>query len=663
MRLKTLQLSNFKGIKSLVLDAEGGDVAIYGDNATGKTTIADGLCWLLFDKDYSGNAQFEIKTLQADGEPIHQLQHEVEGVFDCGGKNITMKKVYTEKWTKKRGSSHSEFSGHSTDHFIDEVPVQKKDYSAKVAEIAPEEMFRLLTSPAYFASTLKWDKRREILLDVCGNVTDSDVIASDKTLNPLLEILKDRTQDDHLKVVKATMSKINESLKQIPIRIDEALKSTNTENIDLPVEEANLSAVRGVIDALKSERAKIEAGGQSAEIKKQIAEITAVIVGMETARKQAETTKLDDLRAQEHSSVEAISTLAHKIITLKGEIERLSYQMKPDTARLDAQMAELRAEWDKINVSAYSYEEKTCLTCGQTIPEDPDAEEKFNDRKKRRLDEINVEGRDLKKRKEAALEDYSKAIEASTGEIDKRKAEIVETQNKIVEAEAALEKIRAEMSAPSIKVTPSEEYVKAEKDRDVLADRLKSLDDGKTEAEIARIDEELVDMGERASEVEGRIAQAKEAKKAQARAEELRTEEKKLSKEYDRLSGELRLLDRFTEAKVSLLEDKVAAHFDLARFKLFERQINGGINPMCEVVYNGVPFGTNLNDGARINVGLDIIKTLSKHYGVTLPVIIDNAESITQLIPMDCQVIKLVVSREDKTLRIEAEKQKEEEVA
>lgn len=77
MKLVKLKLSNFKGIKSFELDAGGKNVNIYGDNATGKTTLADAFMWLLFDKDSSNRKDFQIKTLKPDGEPEHGLEHTV----------------------------------------------------------------------------------------------------------------------------------------------------------------------------------------------------------------------------------------------------------------------------------------------------------------------------------------------------------------------------------------------------------------------------------------------------------------------------------------------------------------------------------------------------------------------------------------------------------
>jgi len=121
-------LTNFKGIKVLTLDLDGKDASIYGDNATGKTTVYDAFLWLLFDKDSQNKSNFAIKTLDESGEPLHGLDHEVEAVLDIGGESLTLKKSYKEKWVKRRGSATEEFSGHTTDYFLDGVPCKKSEY-------------------------------------------------------------------------------------------------------------------------------------------------------------------------------------------------------------------------------------------------------------------------------------------------------------------------------------------------------------------------------------------------------------------------------------------------------------------------------------------------------------------------------------------------------
>jgi hypothetical protein len=95
----------------------------------------------------------------------------------------------------------------------------------------------------------------------------------------------------------------------------------------------------------------------------------------------------------------------------------------------------------------------------------------------------------------------------------------------------------------------------------------------------------------------------------------------------------------------------------MAKFKLFDTQINGGLVECCETLYNGVPYGSNLNTGHRILVGLDIINTLSEHYGFAPMVFVDNAESLTEEFQLQGQVIRLVATPEEPTLKVEYDTQ------
>jgi len=115
----------------------------------------------------------------------------------------------------------------------------------------------------------------------------------------------------------------------------------------------------------------------------------------------------------------------------------------------------------------------------------------------------------------------------------------------------------------------------------------------------------------------------------------------------------LHLTELFIKAKVNLLEDKINSRFRMARFKMFKENINGGVEPCCETLYRGIPF-SSMNNAAKINVGVDIINTLSEHYdGFTAPIFVDNAEAVTQLIETRGQLIRLIVSKPDKKLRVE----------
>lgn len=140
---------------------------------------------------------------------------------------------------------------------------------------------------------------------------------------------------------------------------------------------------------------------------------------------------------------------------------------------------------------------------------------------------------------------------------------------------------------------------------------------------------------------------------ANTRINELEVRQKELAEEFEQMEKELFLTEEFTRLKVDMLDEKINSKFKYARFKLFEGQINGGLKETCVTTYKGVPYDAGLNNAARINIGLDIIATLSEHYGFKVPVFIDNAEAVSKLYELDSQLISLVVSPKDKQLRVE----------
>ena len=241
--------------------------------------------WLLFNKDSQNRSDFEIKTLGPNGQPEHGLEHMVEAILELeDGQRLALKKVYQEKWQKKRGSATAEFTGHTTDHFIDGVPVKKKEYDEKIAEIADEEIFRLLTDPRYFNEILHWQKRRELLLEVCGDVSDAEVIASKADLSKLADILGNRTIEQHRKVIQSRRTEINRELEKIPVRIDEVkLGLPNVDDISNAEELSNdIAKLREELKAKQEELAQAKAGGQVAEKTKELRLIEAQMMDLKS---------------------------------------------------------------------------------------------------------------------------------------------------------------------------------------------------------------------------------------------------------------------------------------------------------------------------------------------------------------------------------------------
>jgi hypothetical protein len=138
------------------------------------------------------------------------------------------------------------------------------------------------------------------------------------------------------------------------------------------------------------------------------------------------------------------------------------------------------------------------------------------------------------------------------------------------------------------------------------------------------------------------------------RIDQLRDEAKNAAEALEAIEKMLFLIDEYSRYKTRFVEDSINGLFRIARFRLFREQANGGVEDRCDVVHDGVPY-ISVNNGMKINLGIDIINTLSIAYGVRVPLFVDNAESVTNLEHSGSQIIRLVVSKEDKELRVNYE--------
>ncbi len=645
-----LTLKNFKGIKKFEVNADGWDSLIYGDNGTGKTTLFDSFVWLLFNKDSNNRADFAIKTLK-DGKEINNLEHEVEAHFRIDGQPLVLRKVYKEKWTKKRGAPIAEFTGHVTDHYIDGVPVKKKEYEEKVDSIVKEEVFKLLTSPTFFNENLKWQDRRATLLEVCGDVEEEDVLAFNNELKDLPTILKGRTIEDHRKVIAARRAEINKELNMIPVRIDEINNSMPKEDIDVPSIEAEVATIEKQLDEHATQINNIKNGSAITEKQNQLRQIE---IDLKEIQNELETESIEaghkvNAKIQEEQSNMAI------LQRRKDDVVHQSALLEKDISRFDEKLVDLREKWTKENERIYTHEHDSngvCPTCNQSLPveEIEVAKEKavaaFNLAKATELENINGYGK-------AIAEDKAKSIEL----IEKLKATAESLQPQIEEKEIVVSKLTEELNALREAVKDARQdkrYIDKVHERQELDASIATIKENAQQA-VSDIEKVVAELRAKRTNLNAQIAQQAQVTASLKRIGELEEQQKDLATEFEQLEHQLYLTEQFIQSKVKLLEERINSKFKYARFNLFKTNINGGIEEICETTYDGVPYSSGLNNAARINVGIDIINTLTEHYGIRAPIFVDNAEAVTNLAETDSQLISLIVSDPDKQLRVEVQ--------
>lgn len=633
VRLKQMKLRNFKGIKELDIDFNLLDTNVYGKNATGKTTLVDAFNWLFFNKDSSGASDFDVKTKTPDGEYLHNLEHLVEAVVEVDGTETTFKKVFKEKYTKQRGSTTASFTGHTTDYFVDDVPRKKKEYDETVNELFDSNIFSMITDPFYFNTRMKWQDRRKTLIDICGDVSDELVINSLNDLAPLQQLLNGKSVDDLRAQLKSQMKPINDELKTIPIKINEANLAIPTEIEEVDKEKYKFINER--INELENKKQTVLNGGAAAE-----KETELIKLRNQKLLVQNEVPDVKPLKDEEYSLSIQIDSLEHKKERAENEIQVKKSMQDANKSRRDP----LRKERNELEAKYYDSSKNICPECGQmrTQEQIKKFEEEFNIYKSNRLEELNAKGLSL-------LKEYKER----SVEIDDLENKVQEYQNMIDESKVKLSELTKKIANINEDFTKEQEpKINAIDEKIVNAEREMEFLKSNTGEEVAKINEEIGMLKEQRSHYEEIKAKERLAKTQINRIAELEAREKELSKQYNDMDKMLYLTDLFIKTKVAMLTEKINSNFKLCNFRLFEEQINGGLNEVCEVTVNGVNY-TDLNNAMKINAGLDVINTICDYSNTYAPIFIDNAESVNETIKTNSQQVRLYVTENDETLRIE----------
>lgn len=309
---------------------------------------------------------------------------------------------------------------------------------------------------------------------------------------------------------------------------------------------------------------------------------------------------------------------------------------------LEQRIQGCRARWAEANAMAFSGAK--CPTCGQDLPQS--AQEAA---RARFLAEVS-------RRKQDAI-DAADREKVNLAAAKERREQYI---NDAVAAENEAARLEAELAAYVPEAVPEITDLPGYAQRAAaLEEQIRGLEgdvarlEGESTAIRDEINGKVADLRRELDELDRELGKEAVLDFAQKRMDKLREDARKAGEQLEALDKLLFLCDEFTRYKVQLIEDSINGQFRLVRFRLFEEQINGGLTDCCEATVGGVPYGKNLNDGARVNAGLDVIAALSDHYGVRVPLFIDNAETVTSLIRVETQVVRLAVSESDKELRCE----------
>lgn len=623
--LKKLNLFNFKGGTT---EVEFANVTnIFGDNATGKTRIFDAFMWLMFGKDSSGRADFEIK-------PVGKKQTDVEVRCELliNDRPLRLGKVYKEKWQKKGGVETAELTGHETIHYLDNITVSKSVYDNHISTIIKPDLFKLITNPFYFVD-MDWRVQRTLLFKLIAEVDDKNIAEKNgQNFVELLDRINGRDIAEYKKNLNSNKRVISKDIEEIPPRIDELQRSkTDIDFVKYQLRKDELTDAITIVDD-KIRTGRVDNSGIVEKINAKQSKIQTISQSLQELFLNKKTAIEDEINAHNRT----INTIQNQINQIKSTIEFNQLEKEQRQNKLK----ELSKEWDEVNNRVFKLElQEKCPTCERPFNEEiisakrESMFETFNSNKAKELTTLNEIGA-ANRNKIVELTDKIEADQLAVKELT--------TNLKTLGYEVEKLKLKTIDLVPlTIQINP--EIIALKEDIRILQESMIVGNNDELDAEKTNLQNELNFVNVELSKVQNNI-------KVDERINELNIKMKQLAQEISNIEKDIDCIDQFIKLKVDIIENQLNFLFSDVKIQLFKELLNGELEECCIILYKGVPYNS-VNYSGKVIAGLEIIKVISAFNDINAPLFIDNRESITTIPVMNNQIINLTKTS-DQELRI-----------
>ena len=666
--IEELHLRNFRGARDVRVSFAAGTNIVCGDNGTGKSTLMDAFLWVLFGKDAEERKDCEIKRIEA-GETLRRTDATVECRLDVDGQQNTLRRSLREVWSKPRGATEPVFKGNETEYTINDVPKKMSEFDAWVAEhLAPADVFRLLTDAGCFPR-LKWEKQREKLFELAGGVDEEAVRDSVDGLADLLARLSDKSLEDYKRELAARKRKLRKALDEITPRTDQTrLMIPTTDARD--VWERRLAEADQKLAELNREAADFAARerARGAEARRRVEEVEALKTRMarrtaelrraaiEEAEKKNEGRQLIEARLRDLKAADAEAT--RRLKDAKGEVDELALRINQKEEACER----LRATWYAESARPYTGD-NVCPHCLQPLPEEMqrDNRRRFEESKNERLSQIQTDGH----RTKAEITRLEEEMKTAEARLDRAAADAFD-------AEASAEILREELAEMPDRVEPAAVDPMADEAYRAMAEELERLEADAPQTSPASdpnggeaITARLATLNRERDTIRRGLSDCDTADSLRAEIRRLDEEARALAQQLSDVDRDEDTMRRYTRARIEAMEQRVNSLFRTVRFRLFEYTNEGGEVDTCVPLVgdDGVPYPV-ANTAAQVWAGLEIIRVLQQHAGVSVPVFVDGSNLVTRFPEMDHQAILLRSVEGVRPMRVEhAEEQKTEGAA
>ncbi|RHQ36227.1 hypothetical protein DWY84_01120 [Clostridium sp. AF27-2AA] len=674
IRIKKARFENFKKLNNIEIEF-GSRTEISAQNWTGKSSIADGIFWVLFGKSSTGKSEgkeFRPRPYDAAGIDIDHIDVVVELTMENDGTEVVLRKAQRQNWVRKRGTETEVHEGDRNIYSWNNVEISETEFKARIADIVSEKNFMLITDPTAFFRLTKAEKL-DLIMSLVNGISEEEILEKANTDNKYGKLLEMIRGGKTLEEIRATSKRSITDMTKERDKISASIAERQRDIVEVDVAELELQRndIKRNLDEINQKMESTTAAvDEYSEKQRHIMELKAKQSTIENAA-------IETLNKQRREAQKRIDLAEDDFRTAMQAQKECELELE----RLDRVIAESKAQRDKLmeeysevkGAQFHAYEplpelkadDFVCPTCGQLLPAEKKEEllaghdeseavhraqydsgrKEFEESKKKRISDINATGSECA----AKIKEYeANKVEVAT-KLEAAKSRKISANKEKTEAMEALEKIPAEPD-----LSENQLYEKLVLEIKTCEDGLRSMNTGADYRE--QLKGQKVKWEQELEEVNKKFAAYDKASDAKDRVADLETQFKAKVQMIANEENILIQCEEFQTLKDSYLTDEINKHFKTVRFQMFRKQKNGGVERVCDVyTKNGSPYGENTTSSAeKLVIGLEIVNVLSNIIGVKAPVIIDNGERVSagNMPELDTQMIILSVS-DDKDFRTE----------
>lgn len=648
IKLKSLQLTNYKGKGTHNFNAVFEDITrISGRNKSGKSSVMDAYLDVLTGKLADGSEPNSVRPHDENGNDLNRDDVVRELVFEIDGTETTVKKVTSQKWVKKRGTTEEVFEGNKTTYAIDGFESSNQKAFAEWQEkIAKADVLLMCSNARPFLNTVQKStaEARKILEGLAGFSTEKFIAENPKYAH-ITEITKNHKIEDVLKQLRRDLAAQKKVASEAKVKLDyeKAREISVDGGIEISDLELAINALKEQIAELdEQESALDEAVKAYDEASSGVLELKFELNGLQQKANEGLEKQRRELRDKEYELCRNGDRTNSDIGYKKTQIHNCELHI----VDLTKDLQKAREEYTSKSNMEFDENDLTCKMCGQTYPDEKAVEIRmgFHNRKNDILHEIAKRGNSIKEE----LQKEKDILQKSQEELDslEKSAEGIKEE---------LEGVREEMGKlpQTIDISGTEEYKAIQKQIDEKEAALNAMNNhSEKRSEIKAERQQLLDeISEKKAVILKYQADTEQKEKNVSTLEEdLRNKNQNVADTEQKID----LLKDFSIEKNRQLAKEINPHFKHFQFEFVEYTQEGNPVETLKLVCGGTSYFDGLNHGDKILTECDLVCGLQELNGLNMPVWLDDVESLdSDRIPKIKQQLILLEKTNDKELKIE----------